>query len=78
MRMTLTTNGIFAIHTLDRAVIVGRITAADRTAGLIAQGRHPVIAHVLAHGGLTAALMLSAGDARLCGADIGLFTKERR
>lgn len=76
--MTLSSRGTLAEHRNGRAVILERVTDAKRAAGLIAQGRHPVIAHVLAHGGLTAARQISAGDARLCGADIGLLTKERR
>jgi hypothetical protein len=73
--MKLSTNGtsIFA-----GTVRLDQIDPARARAVLIAEGRHPLIAHVLAHGGFTAALQISAGDARLCGADIGLLTKEPR
>lgn len=41
---------------------------------LIEQGRHPILARILAFGGWAEALNISTGDAKQAGCDIGLFS----
>lgn len=48
--MTISTNGILAIHRPGRTIIVGCITSATRISGLIATGRAPVAAELIVAG----------------------------
>lgn len=48
--MMLSTNGTLAVLRPGRTVIIGRVTAADRVAGLVATGRAPVAATLIVAG----------------------------
>lgn len=50
MRMTLSTNGVLAIHQHDRAIIIDRVTPAKRVSDLIATGRAPIAAELITAG----------------------------
>ena len=59
------------------SILVGRyadkIDPARTEAVLKAQGRHPLLARVLAWGGYSAALQIGRGDAERAGRDLGLL-----
>ena len=76
--MKLTGNGTSFLGDCPHATYRERIDPDRAQAVLIAQGRHPTIARVLSEGGHRAALNISAGTARECGADVGLLVREPR
>lgn len=65
------------LDTTGTSILIGKyrdpIDPRRAEAVLKAQGRHPLIARVLAWGGYTAAMQLSKGDAAQAGRDIGLL-----
>lgn len=67
------------LHIEDQTIHAGRthretIDPAHVAAVLIEQGRHPILARILAFGGWAEALNISTGDAKQAGCDIGLFS----
>jgi hypothetical protein len=50
--MTLSTNGLWCVRRHDRTIILGRVTAADRTAALVARGHSAALAPAIAAGEL--------------------------